>query len=54
MTKPSGDQENRGPKAKTVLATKAERRISTLANTAAKKASKTEQRYDSKHTIISK
>ncbi|HUX44219.1 MAG TPA: hypothetical protein VMV57_05665 [Terracidiphilus sp.] len=49
--------ENRADKKqtdKTDLDAAAQKRISRLAETAAEKASKTEQHYDKDHTIISK
>lgn len=48
------NEEAKKLKDKTAPATETEQRISQLAEKAAEKASKTEQRYDKDHTIISK
>jgi hypothetical protein len=54
MTEQFEDQEAEKLKDKTDLDAAAQKRISNLAEKAAEKATKTEQRYDKDHTIISK
>jgi hypothetical protein len=48
------NEEAKKPKDKTDGDAATEKRINQLADKAAEKASKTEQRYDKDHTIISK